>query len=106
MKYIKKTCEKCRFYFFDVHVTVHRDKFLIIKPTRCTNFSYLFWNEILHVSDSSSVNHQGFSLYTKQQWYTSHRFADSLRADLYDVYHFFVYNEKLLMMDTGTVRNT
>jgi hypothetical protein len=27
---------------FDVHVTVHRDKFLIIKPTRCTNFSYLF----------------------------------------------------------------
>jgi len=30
----------------DVHVTVHRDKFLIIKPTRCTNFSNLFleWN--------------------------------------------------------------
>ena len=27
---------------FDVHVTVHRDKFLIIKPTRCTNFSNLF----------------------------------------------------------------
>ena len=32
--------------YFDVHVTVHRDKFLIIKPTRCTNFSNLFlkWN--------------------------------------------------------------
>ena len=31
---------------FDVHVTVHRDKFLKIKPTRCTDFSYLFleWN--------------------------------------------------------------
>jgi hypothetical protein len=27
---------------FDVHVTMHRDKFLIIKPTRCTNFSNLF----------------------------------------------------------------
>jgi hypothetical protein len=26
---------------FDVHVTVYRDKFLIIKPTRCTNFSNL-----------------------------------------------------------------
>jgi hypothetical protein len=26
------------------HVTVHHDKFLIIKPTRCTNFSNLFWN--------------------------------------------------------------
>ena len=27
---------------FDVHVTVHRGKFLIIKPTRCTNYSNLF----------------------------------------------------------------
>ena len=26
----------------DVHVTVHRVKFLIIKPTRCINFSDLF----------------------------------------------------------------
>jgi len=45
---------------FDVHVTVHRDKFLIIKPTRCTNFSILFWNESLHVSGGSSVHHQEF----------------------------------------------
>ena len=37
-----------------------------------------------------------FSLYT-QQWYMS--------ADLYDIYHCCVYNEKLLMMDRGTVRN-
>jgi len=42
------------------HVTVNRDTFLIIKPTRCTNFSNLFWNETLHVSDSSSVHHQEF----------------------------------------------
>jgi hypothetical protein len=27
---------------FDVHVTVHRAKFLITNPTRCTNFSKLF----------------------------------------------------------------
>jgi hypothetical protein len=34
---------------------------LIIKPTRCTNFSNLFfWNKSLHVSDSSSVHHQEF----------------------------------------------
>jgi hypothetical protein len=45
---------KLQFY---VHVIVHRDIFLI-KPTRCTNFSNLFWNETLHVSDSSSVHHQ------------------------------------------------
>ena len=56
-----------------------------------------------------------FSLYT-QQWYMSYRFADSLRAvpscscrklsaNLYDIYRCCVYSEKLLMMDTGTVRN-
>jgi len=45
--------------FFYVHVTVHRNKF-IIKPTRCTNFTNLFWHENLHVSDSSSVHHQEF----------------------------------------------
>jgi len=34
--------------------------FLIIKPTRCINFSNLFWKETIHVSDSSSVHHQEF----------------------------------------------
>jgi len=30
----------------DIHVTVHRDKLIIIKPIRCTDFSNLFleWN--------------------------------------------------------------
>ena len=31
---------------------------LIIKPTRSTNFSNLFWNRTLHVSDWFSVHHQ------------------------------------------------
>jgi hypothetical protein len=35
-----------------------RKDFLIMKPTRCTNFSNLFWNETPHVSDSFSVHHQ------------------------------------------------
>jgi len=30
----------------DIHVTVHRDKFLTIKPTRCTNLSNLFFGMI------------------------------------------------------------
>ena len=35
--------------------------FLIIKPTRCTNFFQIyFWIETLHVSDSSSVHNQEF----------------------------------------------
>jgi hypothetical protein len=37
------------------------DKFdFLIKPTRCTNFTNLFWDESLHVSDSSTVHHQEF----------------------------------------------
>ena len=58
---------------------------------------------------------RSFSLYT-QQWYMSYKFADSLRAgsgssarklsaNLYDIYHCCVYSEKLLMMDSGHVRN-
>ena len=58
-----------------------------------------------------------FSLYT-QQWYTSYRLcrqltsrirmfhpdpARNLSANLYDIYHFCVYSEKLLMMYRGTV---
>jgi len=59
------------------------------------------------------------SLYT-QQWYMSYRQlasrirpelqfrpdpARKLSANLYDIYQCFVYSEKLLMMDRGTVRN-
>ena len=46
-----------------------------------------------------------FSLYT-QQCYMSDGFADGLlSANVYDVYHCCVYSTRLLMMDTGTVRN-
>ena len=66
---------------FDVHVTVHRDEFLKIKPTRCTRFLkfilgmklYMFWTVPLSPTRS-------FSLYT-QQWYMSYWFADSLQAE-------------------------
>ena len=59
-----------------------------------------------------------FSLYT-QEWYTSYRFPDSLRAgagrnefrpnparklsaNLYDIYHCCVYSKELLMMGRGS----
>jgi hypothetical protein len=68
---------------FNTHVPLHMQtsiyRFLIIKPTRCTNFSRLFWNETLHVSDSSVSISRSYSLYT-QQWYMSHRFVDNFRA--------------------------
>ena len=48
-------------------VTMHRDKwpcivtnFFLMKLTRCTIFTNLFWHETVHVSDSSSVHHQEF----------------------------------------------
>ena len=60
---------------------------------------------------------RSFLMYT-QQWYMSYRYVDSLRAGsgrntfrpdpapkLYDIYHYCVYSERLLMMDRGTVRN-
>ena len=71
-------------------------RILIIKQIRCTNFSNLFWNKILHVSDSSSLHHQ--------ELFTVHA-ACELSANLYDIYHCCVFSEKLLMMNRGTVRN-
>jgi len=100
---------------FDIHVTVHLNKFLIIKPTKCTNFSNLFWNETLHVSDSSSVHHQEFftvhtaMVYVIQVcWQLASRIrmelirmelqfhtdpARKLSANLYHIYHCCVYSE-------------
>jgi len=59
--------------FFDVHVTMHRAKFLIIKPTRCTSFSNLCseWNStccgqfpcpssgVFHCTHSNGICHTG-----------------------------------------------
>ena len=50
------------------------------KPTRCTNFSNLFLNKAVHVSESSSVHHQ--------ELFTVHT------ANLYIIYHCCVYSEK------------
>jgi mRNA-degrading endonuclease HigB of HigAB toxin-antitoxin module len=47
-KYILRSCD---------HAT---RQIFTIKPTRCTNFSNLFLNENLQVSDSFSVHHQEF----------------------------------------------
>ena len=71
----------------------NKDKFLrgilIIKPTSCTNFSNLFWNRTLHVSDKFSVHQQeSCTVYTAIG--ICHRgYADCLLAssqhNLYDI---------------------
>jgi hypothetical protein len=43
---------------FDVHVTVHHDKFLRQNQTDALISQIYSWNETLHVPDSSSVHHQ------------------------------------------------
>jgi len=85
-------------------------KLLIIKPTRCTNFSNLFCDKTLHVSDSCSVHHQEFFTVHTAALYV-YKFGDSLRAGsgrhwfrpdpacklsakLYDIYHCCVYSKK------------
>jgi len=45
---------------FDVHVTMHRDKFFIINQIDALISQIYFRNKTLHVSDSSSVHHQEF----------------------------------------------
>ena len=76
------------------------------------------WNEILHVSNSFSINRQEFfTVHTAvvclltaceqdQDRTVFHPDpARKLSAYLYDIYHCCVYSEKLLMMDRETVRN-
>jgi len=65
---------------------------------------FIFWNKILHVSDSSSVHHKEFFTVHTAMVYVI-QLTRKLSANLYDIYHCCVYSEKLLMMDRVTVRN-
>jgi hypothetical protein len=104
-------------YEFDVHVTVHRVKFLTINQLNAQFLKFILGMKIYMFRTVPLSIIRCFSLYT-QQWYMSYRFADSLQQlhfhpnpacklseNLYDIYHSYVYSENLLMMDRGTVRN-
>ena len=43
---------------FGIHVTVHRDKFLIIEPTRCINISKFYFGILAHLVGSIIRNVQ------------------------------------------------
>ena len=108
--------------FFVVHVTMHCVKFLIIKPTRCTNFSNLFleWNStcfgqfvcpssgVFHCTHSNGICHTGLLTDCKQDQDGTQFHPDPARklsTNLYDIYHCCVYSGKLPMMDRRTVQN-
>jgi hypothetical protein len=62
------------------NVGVKLHTLLIIKPTRCTNFSKFIFGRKLYMFQTVPLSIiRSFSLYT-QQWYMSYRFADSLQA--------------------------
>jgi len=64
---------------FDIRVTVHRDKFLIINELDAL-ISQIYFGKKLYVFRTVPLSIiRSFSLYT-QQLYMSCRFADSLRA--------------------------
>ena len=62
-----------------VPVTVHRNKFLLIKRTDAIISQFYFCQEILHVLGSSSAHHRSFPLYIRQ-WYMSCKFDNSFQA--------------------------
>jgi len=113
-------CYSITYIVFDVHVTVHRDKFLIIKPTRCTNFSNLFleWKStcfgqflcsssgVFHCTHSHGICHTGLLTACEQdQDGTAVTSWSCSQAVWHSVNHCCVYSEKLLMVDWRTVRN-
>jgi hypothetical protein len=89
---------------FDVHVTMRCDKFLIIKPTRCNNFSSLFleWNStcfgqflcpssgVFHCTYSSGICHTVLLTADRMEHPDP---ACKLSAKLYDIYHCCKYSE-------------
>jgi len=88
----------------------------MIKPTRCTNFTNLFWHETLHVSDSSSVHNQEFIHCTLRNgichtglWTAFEQEHMLLLESCLQTCMTYTISEctvnKLLIMDRGTVRN-
>ena len=92
-------------------MTVHRDRFLITKPTRCTNFLNFFleWNSrffgqfiypssgVFHCTHSSGTCYTGL-LTACMQDQDGTKFhpdpARKLSANMYDIYHWCVYSKK------------
>jgi hypothetical protein len=72
--------------------------FFVIKPTKCTNFTHLFWHETLHVSESFSAgpgwNCSSILVLLEICLQTCMTYTISERT-----------MNKLLMMDKGTARN-
>jgi hypothetical protein len=83
---------------------LNRIFFFMIKPTRYTNFTNLFWHESLHISDSSSVHHQEFIHFTQVCRQHSSRTILVLLECCLQTYMTFTIAECTVMMDRRTIR--
>jgi hypothetical protein len=93
--------------FFDVHVTVNRDKFLVIKLTRYTNFSNLFFGGnstcfgqflcpslgVFHCTHSNGICHTGLQTARVQDQDGTEYCTYSIR---------YMYSLRLLMIEGKT----
>ena len=93
-------------------IRINRNKFLIIKPTRCTISQIYFWYRTLHVSDRFSVHHQESSTVHIAIGICHTGYADCLLAVRQAVSitcmtytYCCVYSTRLLMMDRKPARN-
>jgi hypothetical protein len=86
MCYMHRPSYCYRFYhpnYFDVHVTVHRDKFLIINQLDAPIFQIYFGIKLYMFRTVSLSIIRSFSLYTQKLY---------MSANLYDIYHSCVYS--------------
>ena len=90
-----------------IHIQENYYKFPIIKPTRCTNVSNLFYfGMTLHVSDGLSVHHQQFKTVNTATGNCQTDTAVCLLASRQQyLFGCCMYSLELLMMDGKTVRN-
>ena len=86
---------KCILTYIHTYIIWHSEDraswyILIIKPKRCIDFSNLFWNITLHVSNRFSVHHQESSTVHTAIGIRHTGYADCLLArsqqNLYDIY--------------------
>jgi hypothetical protein len=82
--------------------------FLRIKPTICTNFSNLFWNGNLHVSNSSSVHHQVlFTVHSAMVYVIQvcRQLASRIRMEYALISQIYFWNEILHVSDSSSVHH-
>jgi hypothetical protein len=98
-----------------VHVTMHRNNFFVIKPTRCTNFTNLFWHKTTCFGQFLYPSSGVYSLVTQQLYVIqvcrqlSSRTKMVLLESCLQTCMTYTIAEctvnKLLMVDRGRVRN-